>query len=472
MLFNSLTFLAFALVFFPLYYLIHRRTLRGRNLLLLVASYVFYGAWDWRFLSLIVFTSVYDFVAALALTRARDSATRKMIVVASVSLSLGILAVFKYFNFFVTSFSDFLSAYTPFVVGDWTLRIVLPVGLSFYTFQSISYVVDVYRGTLQATRNLLDYAVYVALFPQLVAGPIERASHLLPQVARRLTVTAADVEAGTLLVLVGLTKKIVIADQVAPIADLFFSRPQVLGGLDAFVGALAFYVQIYADFSGYSDIARGLARLMGFNLMINFKLPYLAENPREFWQRWHISLSQWLRDYLYVPLGGSRHGGVRTFANLMVTMVLGGLWHGAAWNFVLWGMFHGALLSAYHAIRGSRHEEDRGKPIAIRFVNTLALNAAVLVGWILFRAESVAQIVEIATRLTLATTDFASAYWGKTVLLAAALWLHDLAACRARNMIFPLTWPLGARVVAYSAMIALMMIAGNEVGGQFIYFQF
>lgn len=359
MLFNSGVFLKFFAAFLLLYWLV-RHDLRARNWLIVLASYLFYGWWDYRFLSLILISSVMDYGVGLALQGAERPRARQAWLVVSLAGNLAILGFFKYYDFFVSSGAALLAQLgLPFHAR--TLGIILPVGVSFYTFQSISYVMDVYRRELPATRSLVQFLAYVSFFPQLVAGPIERAAHLLPQFAKTRAITPRMLEEGGWLMVLGLFKKVVLADNLAPLADMVYQNTTFSGPAVA-LGTVAFAFQIYCDFSGYSDIARGTARVLGFDIMVNFNLPYAAANLREFWRRWHISLSTWLRDYLYIPLGGNRGGKARTCLNVFLTMLLGGLWHGAAWNFVLWGVWHGAGLVVQRVVRGAseRGASERG----------------------------------------------------------------------------------------------------------------
>ncbi|MEW6301892.1 MAG: MBOAT family O-acyltransferase [Verrucomicrobiota bacterium] len=344
MLFNSYIFW----LFFGVVLLLYRRLPhRGQNVMLLVASYIFYGAWDWRFLSLILISTLVDYVAAIQIGKRKDARARKVLLGISCCANLGILGFFKYFNFFAQELTHLLSAIGLEFMAP-TLDIVLPVGISFYTFQTMSYTIDVYRGRTQPLRDPLDFALYVAFFPQLVAGPIERSTDLVPQIVNPRTVRASDFSEGLWLILWGLFKKVVIADNMAIIVNgLFAENPRALSGPECWIAVYAFALQIYGDFSGYSAIARGVARWMGFHLSPNFLFPYFSATPSEFWTRWHISLSSWLRDYLYIPLGGNRGGMLITCRNLLLTMVLGGLWHGAAWGFVVWGLVHGLLLVGY-----------------------------------------------------------------------------------------------------------------------------
>lgn len=304
MLFNSFTFLYFFIAVYVLYLLLKKKHLH-QNFLLLVASYVFYGYWDWRFLSLILLSTLIDFFIGQTLYKQNDPRRRKILLSLSVIANLSFLGFFKYFNFFAESFESMVGLF-GLTAGDLTLRIVLPIGISFYTFQTMSYTIDIYRGEMKPVKNLMNFALFVAFFPQLVAGPIERAKNMIPQIEKPRNVTPEFINAGIYLIVWGYFKKLVIADNVALIANKVFNNYTEYQGMDLIIGVLAFTIQIYCDFSAYSDIARGLAKLLGINLMLNFRLPYFALNPSDFWLRWHISLSSWLRDYLYIPLGGNR----------------------------------------------------------------------------------------------------------------------------------------------------------------------
>src|SRR5215475_6202492 len=316
-----------------------------RKLIILGSSFVFYGWWDWRFLGLVLVSTTIDFLAGLLIESTRqntDQSTAKLGLSVAVAANLLILGVFKYFDFFslniATAFAQIGVRIDPVL-----LHIALPIGISFYTFHAISYAVDVYRGDVAASRNYIDYLNFVMFFPQLVAGPIARASHLLPQVRKGFEVQIAGVHSGSQLFVFGLVKKLVIADNLAPVVDRVFSNPNPKF-IDVVFAGLGFMTQIYCDFSGYTDMARGSARMFGISLADNFKFPFIVANPRDFWHNWHISLSTWLRDYLFIPLGGSRGSSSFVARNLVITMLLGGLWHGASWNFVLWGGFHGTWL--------------------------------------------------------------------------------------------------------------------------------
>jgi D-alanyl-lipoteichoic acid acyltransferase DltB (MBOAT superfamily) len=476
MLFNSLEFVVFFLIVYASYLVLdHRR----QNHLLLTASYVFYGAWDWRFLTLLWATTFVDYVVGLLLGRPGSERIRKLILTVSIIANLGVLGTFKYFNFFADSFTE-LAALFGLTLSPITLKIILPVGVSFYTFQSMSYTIDVYRRRLAPCKKLADFALYVAFFPQLVAGPIERVTRLLPQILQPRAVTRDKIGTGLCLILLGFFKKVVVADSLAPTVDAIFSEQDGFTGPEVLVGTLFFAFQIYCDFSGYTDIARGLSRLLGFELMVNFKQPYFARSPSDFWRRWHISLSSWLRDYLYVPLGGNKHGRWLTYRNLMLTMLLGGLWHGAAWNFVLWGAYHGALLVGYRAfderINAAGPQARNG---GLRFdghavAATIIMFAFTLYGWLLFRATSLHQIAA----MTSALGDFTTmASWARELVkLVFFVWpvvLLDYLAFRSDG---EEPWPLRASVAlqttCYASLIFLFVVLGRYEGASFIYFQF
>ena len=380
--FNSAIFIVFFLLFYPLHAVV--QTLPGRPHLriglILVASIVFYAAWDYRFVPLLFASISIDFFIARAIGQSRTTSRRRALLVASVAMNLGLLAFFKYANFFVDNARATAEAVGFEGLAVSNLDIILPVGISFYTFQSLSYTIDVYRGSIKPTNHFGAFAASVSFFPQLVAGPIVRAGHLLPQMLQGPRLEFSRAQLGVLLVALGAFKK-TVADLLAPIVDTAFSAPPD-GLLQAWVGALAFAGQIYGDFSGYTDIAIGLAFMMGYNFPGNFRLPYLATSPSDFWRRWHISLSTWLRDYLYIPLGGNRH---HLYRNLLLTMVLGGLWHGAQWTFVAWGLYHGLLLAGQRGLGIASNESPTGPR---RWLQIAAMFYLTTLGWVLFRASS------------------------------------------------------------------------------------
>lgn len=471
MIFNSLEFVAFFVVVYGGYALLRKR---GQNVLLLVGSYFFYGWWDYRFLSLIVASTLIDFVVGRRLPHVEAPRARKLLVTVSIAANLGLLGFFKYFNFFAESLSVVL-AQVGLDPGRAVLDIVLPVGISFYTFQTLSYTIDIYRRQLEPTDSLLDFAVFVAFFPQLVAGPIERAARLLPQIRRPRVIEYAMVREGCWLVLLGYFKKVVVADNLSEISGRVFQDPEGAHGLFVLTGVLAFAWQIYADFSGYSDIARGIARLMGFELMRNFRMPYFAVNPRDFWRRWHISLSTWLRDYLYVPLGGSRGGTQRTYRNLVITMLLGGLWHGAAWNFVAWGLFHGTILCLHRLIAPglARLWAAVRLPAVVRTALTMtAFFGLTCVGWLLFAITDLGHVLVLAENLVSGTTPGGRVELLTVVVLATPLLLLDVAQERADDELVVKSWPRPMRFATYMVLLSLILLWGAPGGQEFIYFQF
>jgi alginate O-acetyltransferase complex protein AlgI len=470
--FNSLQFVVFLTVVYAVYRLLGHR---AQNLWLLGASYWFYAAWDWRFTGLLAATTLVSYEAGRRLGRPEVRATRaraRWIVGVAVAFHLAVLGFFKYAGFFVDSAVRALAA-LGLDAGHPIVAIVLPLGISFYTFMAIAYVVDVYRGDMPPAASLVDYALFVAYFPHLVAGPILRAPALMPQFAAPRTVRSSDLSTGAWLIATGLFKKIVVADNLSPIVDAIFGPAFHAGGGDVLVGVYAFALQIYGDFAGYSDMARGISQLFGIELNVNFRFPYLTTNPREFWRHWHISLSTWLRDYLYVPLGGSRHGTFATNRNLMITMVLGGLWHGAAWSFVLWGAYQGAWLVAHRAYEGWRGARARVSPLAAIGAWLVTIHL-VCYGWLLFRARSFDQIR--AMTWALATDWRVSPEVAPEIATLAGFalplalmhvyewWKDDLLAIPKL--------PLLPRYAVYGALFYLILLFGSFGGAQFIYFQF
>lgn len=471
MLFNSFIFWIFFFVVIAIY----RQLSHGpQNRLLLLASYIFYGFWDYRFLSLIFISTVIDFFAAQKIVTARDEKKKKSWLLVSIAFNLGMLGFFKYWNFFIGEFSDALvllgfSASTP------MLDVVLPVGISFYTFQTMSYTIDVYRGKTDPTDKFLDFALYVSFFPQLVAGPIERSSHLLPQITLKRKTNGHDFSEGFYHVLTGLFKKVVIADNMAPLVNTIFSRPiSDLTGPEIIMGVYAFAFQIYGDFSGYSSIAKGIAHWMGFDLMWNFKNPYFSSSPSEFWTRWHISLSSWLRDYLYIPLGGNRGGLKKTFRNLMVTMCLGGLWHGAGWTYILWGFYHGVLLVVYHALEGRKSAETKSVNRISKLVRTFLFFNLIAVSWLFFRAESMGQIGDMMFLVFSDFTVTAFTMYGAAMIIffVMPLMLLEYWTERSGNMLVVLERSWKIRFVVYSYFIGMIIIFPPLISQEFIYFQF
>ncbi len=471
MLFNSLEFAVFFAVVLALYSVLNHPR---QNALLLVASYVFYGAWDYRFLLLLIGTTLVDYAVGLAIDRKSDPAARRRILMFSIVANLGVLGVFKYFNFFADSLVEFAGLF-GLSVSPVTLNIVLPVGISFYTFQSMAYTIDVYRGHLKPCRSLPDFALYVTFFPQLVAGPIERATHLLPQIYARRVMTAEKIGSGLSLIALGFFKKVVMADNLAPTVNEIFAKQGGYTAEEVLVGAIFFAFQIYGDFSGYTDIARGTSRVLGFELMDNFREPYFARSPSDFWQRWHISLSTWLRDYLYISLGGNRGGRLTTYRNLILTMLLGGLWHGAAWNFVWWGLYHGTLLVGYRWYEERFGRSTAAAAGAVRSVMQIAVMFGfTLYGWLLFRATSGSQIAEMTLALgNFESLSFLAKELAKLVFFAWPVVLLDFLKYRGgHEQPVLLRAPMAVQAFAYAGFMIMFIVLGRYEGASFIYFQF
>ena len=467
MFFNSIAFALFLPSVLGLYWIIPSRL---RVHLLLVASYVFYGWWDHRFLALIVLSTVTDFYLGRALGPENRVTRRRQLLAVSVVVNLGVLAFFKYWGFFVDSAAALLielgaEPNLPF------LSVVLPVGISFYTFQTLSYTIDIYRGSLEPETNLSRFALFVAFFPQLVAGPIERASNLLPQI-RNLPVRVSQVAwgDGATLILRGLFRKVVIADGVAPLVNQVFGIPARFGGLTIAFAVIGFSLQIYGDFAGYTDIARGTAKLFGVDLMENFRAPYFARSFRDFWHRWHISLSTWLRDYLYIPLGGSQSSVGVMYRNLMITMVLGGLWHGAGWGFVLWGTLHGVYLATERAFR--ERAKRSGRAAYKRQLPPIFVFLVVTLTWIPFRSPTFSNAIDVFTGLL---RPFDGEQLSTAPVVLAVLGLATLAIDTAvlKGVAHPLaqTAPL-IRGVGYGAAAVAAVLFASQANVPFIYFQF
>jgi D-alanyl-lipoteichoic acid acyltransferase DltB (MBOAT superfamily) len=473
MVFNSFHFVVFFVAVYSAYRVLPHR---AQNWMLLGASYYFYAAWDWRFLGLLWSQTLVDYYCARAIAATEHHRRRRAWLLVSLSFNLGMLGFFKYFNFFADSLTGLLTG-LGLQVHPITLRIALPIGISFYTFMTISYVVDVYRRHYAAERSFLNFALFIAYFPHLVAGPILRAEKLIPQLAAPRTIAYADIREGAWLIAWGFFQKLFVADNLARVANEVFRTGATPTGLDVLLGVYAFAFQIFGDFAGYSNIARGTSKLMGIDLSINFLYPYFVLSPRAFWRHWHISLSAWLRDYLYVPLGGNRGTRWQTERNLLVTMVLGGLWHGAAWTFVLWGFYQGLVLVV------GRWVEAAGRTLRITLparVNPATLLAWFVMfhvtcyGWLIFRASSLTQIGSLTALL--AAPWKASAQSGAYAAALASyalpfLVIHTFEALR-RDVLAVLRLPAAWRYAVYGAVFYLTLLFGDFGGAQFIYFQF
>ncbi|HEX4169383.1 MAG TPA: MBOAT family O-acyltransferase [Bryobacteraceae bacterium] len=473
MLFDSPIFIVFLLLVVTIYWPLRWRS---QNVFLLLASYFFYGWWDWRFLGLILVSTAVDFVCARSIARSNQPVRRKMLLTISVALNLGFLGFFKYFNFFTDSLSETLTL-IGLPVNIEFLRILLPPGISFYTFQALAYIVDVYFGRLEPAESLLDYALFINFFPHLIAGPIQRPSHLLPQVQAPRRFDGRLFMDGIMLILTGLFRKCVIADNCALLANAAFNGKMGTPTLPIVaLGTYAFAWQIYGDFSGYSDIARGAAQLMGFEFMVNFRQPYLASSLQDFWRRWHISLSTWLRDYLYIPLGGSRHGEPRTYRNLMTTMLLGGLWHGANWTFVIWGAIHGIGQSIERFFRttfqAGRRADDELSFFRL-WAKRIFIFHLVCLSWVFFRAQSMTDAFHILRGITVLDwkPEFVTGYKFLAIFSLPLFLLDVLLETRHEDFLFqrtsaPAQW-------AYASVLVLIVafLSANE-SNAFIYFQF
>ncbi len=489
MTFASLTFFLFLPLVFALHWI--QRTRTGQNIVLILASYLFYGWWDYRFCALMLISSLVDFTMGRALSRTVSTNHRRLWLAISLVNNLGLLGFFKYFNFFRENFVQF-SQQLGWQVNAGTLEIILPVGISFYTFQTLSYTIDVYRGRLEPTASLTQYLAFVSFFPQLVAGPIERATNLLPQFAHRRNFDETLSREGLRQILWGLIKKLVLADRLAVIVDTYYGDPSSCTGPMLALGTICFAFQIYCDFSAYSDLAIGTARLFGIRLSRNFAYPYFSQSPSEFWRRWHISLSTWFRDYVYVPLGGNRTLPTRRSANILITFLLSGLWHGAAWRFVLWGGIHGAAVASSAALRqparGSRAEQVPGgesffpsPQILGRMLGTFLV---VCFGWVFFRAADVPQALQILRQIVVdafspaayhaLTTQLAADPVARSTLMLLGIFvLIEWIQRKETHALRFVGWPLPLRWAAYSLLLwgGLNLMPTDQVN-PFIYFAF
>ncbi|WP_430811117.1 MULTISPECIES: MBOAT family O-acyltransferase [unclassified Carboxylicivirga] len=479
MLFNSFEYALFLPIVFVLYWFVTNKSLKAQNFLLLVVSYVFYGWWDWRFLSLIAFSSLVDYIAGLKIEHSDKRNTRRLFLTISLLTNLGFLGVFKYFNFFAQSLADGL-AQVGYIMHPFTLDVVLPVGISFYTFQTMSYSIDVYRKKLQPTNDIIAFFAYVSFFPQLVAGPIERATNLLPQFQKKRVFSYEEGATGMRQILWGLFKKMVIADNCAVMVDQIFDNYETLPGSVLIMGSIYFALQIYGDFSGYSDIAIGTARLFGFKLMTNFRTPYFSRDVAEFWRRWHISLTTWFRDYLYIPLGGSRVNTARAIRNTFIIFLVSGFWHGANWTFIAWGAvnaiyFIPLLLTGYNRKNTGAIAENKHLP-SLKEIFQMGLTFTLTcLAWVFFRAENISIAFEylsnILTRPFLPENFyyfhpkyiFIIGVWG---LLEWFVFRHDNALERINN-----TTPWLRRPAYFILGSITFLLMVNEAQ-TFIYFQF
>jgi len=470
MVFHSSEFLIFLLTIFLCYWGLGKN-FKTQNKLLLAASYFFYGWWDWRFLFLLLFSSLLDYVVGLNINKSNDNKRNWLML--SIICNIAVLSFFKYFNFFIESF-QVMAAFLGFAPNEFTLSIILPVGISFYTFQSLSYTIDIYRGSLKPTKNLVSFLAFISFFPQLVAGPIERASNLLPQIEGQRKFHIDLFNEGVLQILVGLFRKIVIADTLAIYVDSVFATPQLFGATTILLASFFFAFQIYYDFAGYSDMAIGIAKLFGFRFHQNFALPYFSKSVTSFWRKWHISFSTWLRDYIYIPLGGNRNGLKRTYFNVVVTMLVGGLWHGAAWSFVLWGGLHGIVLAIEKWLGSKRWKFANGNLNWFGYIYSFSLIVVLL---IIFRSNSLEATLVCAESLSQFTFELPfigdASVMGKSIVvltfgLALDAWLkfksvdlENLGSC------LPYTG-----LVSLSVVILIITVLFYSGSNSFIYFNF
>ena len=468
MLFDSPVYLVFLSLIVLVYW---RCGWKSQNLLLLFASYFFYGWWNWHFLALMLISTVVDFKFANVIAATPNQRLRKTLLIASLVMNFGFLGFFKYSNFFIESFAGAMSAIGFTHLSPVFLKIILPPGISFYTFQEVAYIVDVFHRKQEPARSLVDYALFISLFPHLIAGPIQRPSHLLPQVQQARAFDARNFFGGIMLILSGLFRKCVIADNCAALANTAFGGQLGHNVFSLLIGVYAFGWQIYGDFAGYSDMARGSAQLLGFHFMVNFRQPYLAGSLQDFWRRWHISLSTWLRDYLYIPLGGNRKGSGRTYVNLLLTMILGGLWHGANWTFIVWGGLHGVWLSVERffnsAILGNRGEANFG------WLGRIVTLSIVGLSWVFFRATSLHEASILLGGITSFQwrPDYAGAFSYLAVVSTLALLLDWRLEITGEEYVFESRHP-ALPLAAALTMCAVIVVFGAMETSAFIYFQF
>ena len=467
MLFNSYTFLFFFSFVLIIYW---SSKSKDQNKVLLVSSYVFYGAWDYRFLSLILISTLIDFYVASYI--AKDNLRKRIYLCISIFVNLGLLSLFKYYGFFLESLSALLS-----LLGIGmrlpAIDLIVPVGISFYTFQTMSYTIDVYKGKIKPIDNIYDFALYVSFFPQLVAGPIERSYNLIPQIKNLRYFNRVNLIEASYLILYGLFMKTVLADNMSILVDAIYSNDSSFSGLDLLLATYAFSFQIYGDFAGYSSIAIGTAKLLGFNLIKNFDSPYFSSSPSEFWKKWHISLSSWLRDYLYIPLGGNRFGKTKRYRNLMITMLLGGLWHGASWTYIIWGFYHATLLIVYGLISIGPVEQRADNQNLFKPFKVIVLYNLICLGWLVFRCESLSKVFLILERILndFHATDYTFATACIILFFALPIFSHEFWEIQRGIRSFN-DRPILSLIITKIYFIIMIIIFQAPTQKEFIYFQF
>ncbi|WP_438964498.1 MBOAT family O-acyltransferase [Winogradskyella sp.] len=469
MLFNSIEYLIFLPIVFIVYWLL-KSNYKYQNILLLISSYVFYGWWDYRFLSLIIFSSFIDYFVGKKIEKANGKENKKRWLLVSLCSNLGLLAIFKYYNFFADSFASTMST-LGWEVNDLTLNIILPVGISFYTFQTLSYSIDIYREKIKSCKDIIAFFTFVSLFPQLVAGPIERASNLIPQIEKRRSLNSTLVKTGIFQIFIGLFRKVAIADNLGVYVDAAYANHEIHNGSTLLIATIFYAFQIYFDFSGYSDIAIGSAKLFGFKFNRNFNLPYFSKTLTEFWRKWHMSLSYWLRDYLYISLGGNRKGEILTYRNLLLTMLLGGLWHGSSWNFIIWGGIHGLFLS-FEKFTFSKLKINTFN--AFGFLYTFIV---VLIAWVFFRAVDLNTAINILGKWI--SLEFGPIFIGDInafvngLLLAVTGILIDLKIFSSKTPLEDYGTKFSTiRLSVVVSVIILIICLFYSTAENFIYFQF
>lgn len=478
MLFNSLNFALFLPFVFVLYWFLANKNLKLQNILLLAASYFFYSCWDWRFLFLLIFSTLLDYQSGIQIEKSTNGQQKKFWFWLSIVINLGFLGVFKYFNFFAESLKDLISIF-GFHVNIWSLKIILPIGISFYTFHGLSYVIDIYKNRIKAEKNFVDYAVFVSFFPLLVAGPIERATHLLPQIKTKRNFNYERAVDGLRQILWGLFKKIVIADNCAVQANMIFNNSAEYSGSTLVMGAIFFAFQIYGDFSGYSDIALGTARLFGIELLQNFSFPYFSRDIAEFWRRWHISLSSWFKDYLYIPLGGSKGTKWMQVRNTFIVFLISGFWHGANWTFLIWGLLNAVYFLPLLLLNRNRNNIEivavnSKLPSAREFIMMIATFGFTVFAWIFFRANNVKHAIQFISGI-FSKSFFSIPTERPTYLILLLFFFIGMEWIGRRNKYalekIGFQYNSTLRWFMYMLLIIFVFIFG-EKEQEFIYFQF
>lgn len=483
MLFNTFQYFIFLPIVFAFYWWANNKSVKLQNFLLLIASYYFYACWDWRFLFLLIFSTGLDYYTGIKMKDASSDRLKKIWFWLSICINVGFLGVFKYYNFFAASFSDLLSVF-GFQVNIGTLEIILPVGISFYTFHGLSYVIDIYKNRIEPERDIVDYSLFVSYFPLLVAGPIERATHLLPQLKKKRVFSYSNAVDGLRQILWGLFKKVVIADNCALIVNTIFENPEGYSGSSLLIGAVFFAFQIYGDFSGYSDIALGTSRLLGIELLKNFNYPYFSRDIAEFWRRWHISLSTWFRDYLYIPLGGSKGGMWMRIRNTFIIFLVSGFWHGANWTFVVWGALNALYIMPSIILNTNRNNieiaaKDRFLPSVKDFFSILFTFSLTTIAWVFFRAETVGQALLYLKGIfskTLFTFPVLNSNFISVKVLFLLLFFLIILEWMGRKFNYALESFTSinrfVRRVFYLIVVLLIIIYGVTTKTEFIYFAF